>query len=430
MNRRNFLAKTSLGIGASALIPAIGCQAAVTQKVSEWEAVRADFPIKTDKIQMSQMLLASHPTAVSAAIEKYRKALDENPAEYIEANFPPLERATLMAAGKYLATDPREFALTDSTTMGLSLLYSGFQLKPEDDILSTTHDHYSTEKSLDYAAQRSGATLRRINLHGPPSTASKEEILDNLEKAILPNTRIVAVTYVQSSTGLKLPIKEMSAVIADANKTRTAANRIYFCVDAVHGFGVENITVSELGCDFLIAGTHKWLFGPRGTGILWAKKDAWEMVSPIIPPFSSAFLMWMDTIPDGPLDFYSKMTPGGFHSFEHRWALKAAFDYHRTIGKEKIQNRTHQLSTMLKEGLQSIPHIKLHTPISTELSSGINCFEVDGLDAKKTVKKLHEANIIGSTTPYKKVYARLTPCIINTEEEVRQCIKVLENLKA
>jgi len=112
------------------------------------------------------------------------------------------------------------------------------------------------------------------------------------------------------------------------------------------------------------------------------------------------------------------------------WALKAAFDYHRTIGKEKIQNRTHQLSTMLKEGLQSIPHIKLHTPISTELSSGINCFEVDGLDAKKTVKKLHEANIIGSTTPYKKVYARLTPCIINTEEEVRQCIKVLENLKA
>jgi len=166
-----------------------------------------------------------------------------------------------MAAGKYLATDPREFALTDSTTMGLSLLYSGFHLKPGDDILSTTHDHYSTEKSLDYAAQRSGATLRRINLHGPPATASKEEILDNLEKAILPNTRIVAVTYVQSSTGLKLPIKEMSAVIADANKNRTAANRIYFCVDAVHGFGVENITVSELGCDFLIAGTHKWLFG-------------------------------------------------------------------------------------------------------------------------------------------------------------------------
>jgi len=44
MNRRNFLAKTSLTIGASTLLPAIGCQAAATQKVGEWEAVRADFP--------------------------------------------------------------------------------------------------------------------------------------------------------------------------------------------------------------------------------------------------------------------------------------------------------------------------------------------------------------------------------------------------
>jgi len=85
---------------------------------------------------------------------------------------------------------------------------------------------------------------------------------------------------------------------------------------------------------------------------------------------------------------------------------------------------------MLKEGLKSIPHLKLHTPISSDLSSGINCFEVDGLDAKKTIAKLHDAKIIGSTTPYKKVYARLTPCIINTEEEVQHCIKVLENLKA
>ncbi len=430
MNRRNFLAKTSLGLGASTLLPAIGCQAAVTQNVGEWEAVRADFPIKTDVNQMSQMLLASHPTPVRAAIEKYRKALDENPAEYVEANFATMERETLMAAGEYLETNPLEFALTDSTTMGLSLLYNGLNLKAGDDILSTTHDHYSTEKSLEFAAKRNGAIVRHIDLYEAPSAATLDQILNNLKKAILPNTRVVAVTYVHSSTGVKLPIKAMSEVIAEANKNRTETERIYFCVDAVHGFGIENITVKDLGCDFLVAGTHKWLFGPRGTGILWAKKEAWDMVSPTIPPFSQAYLMWMESIPEGPLSFYSKITPGGFHSFEHRWALKAAFEYHMNIGKEKIQNRTHQLSTMLKEGLATIPHIKLHTPMSSDLSSGINCFDVDGLDAKQTIEKLHQANIIGSTTPYRKVYARLTPCIINTEEEVQQCIKVLENLKA
>jgi len=181
----------------------------------------------------------------------------------------------------------------------LSLLYNGLQLKEGDDILSTTHDHYSTEKSLDFAAKRNGATIRRINLYDAPSTANLDQILANLKQAILPATRVVAVTYVHSSTGVKLPIKAMSETIAEANKNRTAADRIYFCVDAVHGFGIENITVNDLGCDFLVAGTHKWLFGPRGTGIFWAKKDAWDMVAPTIPPFSQAYLMWMDSIPEG-----------------------------------------------------------------------------------------------------------------------------------
>ena len=251
-----------------------------------------------------------------------------------------------------------------------------------------------------------------------------------LEKHILPNTRVVAVTFVHSSTGMKLPIKEMATIIKTANAKRDEADRIYFCVDGVHGFGIENITVEELGCDFLVAGTHKWLFGPRGTGILWAKEDAWDMVNPIIPPFSTAYYMWMKVMPEGPLDFYSKITPGGFHSFEHRWSLHEAFNFHLELGKEKIQNRTHQLSTLLKEGLQSIPHIQLRTPMSSTLSSGINCFEVTGMEAGTVNKKLHEQNIIGSTTPYQTIYARLTPCILNTEEEVHACVKVLENLKA
>ena len=67
------------------------------------------------------------------------------------------------------------------------------------------------------------------------------------------------------------------------------------------------------------------------------------------------------------------------------------------------------------------PHVDLHTPMSTALSSGVNSCEVNGLSPKEVVKKLHDRNITASATPYKTVYARLTPCIINTVGEVRQC---------
>ncbi len=124
-----------------------------------------------------------------------------------------------------------------------------------------------------------------------------------------------------------------------------------------------------------------------------------------------------------------KVTPGGFHSFEYRWAVKEAFEFHLEIGKKKIQDRTHQLNTLLKEGMQNLSHVKLHTPVSNALSSGINCFEVKGMNPYKLVDKLHAMNIIGSNTPYQTVYARLTPCIINIEEEVQKCIKALSEIK-
>jgi selenocysteine lyase/cysteine desulfurase len=428
MNRRNFITKAGYSIGAVSVLSTIGCNFTSAATLEEWEAVRADFKLNTDKIQMSQFLLASHPSKVRKAIDTYRRGLDENTVEYFHAQRRPNNQKVIEAAAKYLECNPDEIALTDSTTMGLAILYSGLKLKSGDDILTTTHDHYSTEKSLEFAAQRNGATIRRITLYKNPASTSVEEVINNLKNAILPETRIVATTFVHSSTGVKLPIKEMSIVIKEANNNRDESDRIYFCVDGVHGLGVENITVSELGCDFFVAGTHKWLFGPRGTGILWAKKDAWHMVNATIPPFSIAYGMWMGTVPEGELSFHAKITPGGFHSFEHRWALKEAFEFHLEIGKEKIQTRTHTLNTMLKEGMSNIKHINLHTPLSNSLSSGINSFEVNGMSPNKVIKKLRKVNIIGSTTPYKTIYARLTPCIINTEEEVKHCIRALEKI--
>ncbi len=428
MDRRNFIARTSTAIGVSTFLPITGKKLFTNQKENEWESVRSEFLLTREGIQMAQFLLASHPKIVRQAIDLHRRKLDEDPSEYWHNAREENTQGVLTSAAKYLKCDPSELALTDSTTMGLAMVYSGLKLKKGDHILTSTHDHYSTEKSLEFAAKKNGAKITSINLYDNAATASVDEILSNLKSGIKDNTRIVAVTFVHSITGVKLPLAKMSAVIKAVNKTRNESDRIYFCVDCVHGFGVENITVEELGIDFLIAGTHKWLFGPRGTGIIWAKKDAWHMVDPIIPPFSIAYAMWMGTVPEGELSFFDRITPGGFHSFEHRWALKEAFDFHLELGKEKIQNRTYELNTLMKEGMLANNKIKLHTPKNTELSCGINAFEVKGMTPEEAILKLRKMDIYGSTTPYKIIYARLTPCILNTEAEVHECIKALEML--
>jgi selenocysteine lyase/cysteine desulfurase len=140
--------------------------------------------------------------------------------------------------------------------------------------------------------------------------------------------------------------------------------------------------------------------------------------------------MWMGIVPEGKISFSDLCSPGGFLAFEHRWSLNEAFDFHMKIGKARVEERTQQLSSILKEGIKSIKRVKLLTPVDPGLSSGINCFDVEGLKPEEVAKKFLEKKILASTTPYKEVHARLTPSVMNSEEEVVTCIKVLEEMTA
>lgn len=110
--------------------------------------------------------------------------------------------------------------------------------------------------------------------------------------------------------------------------------------------------------DRILSGTHKWLFGPRGTGIIWARRDVWDRIAAVIPTFSGpSFGNWFD---DGnaPFVFGLDGTPGGFHSFEHRWALTDAFEFHQAIGKDRVAARTAELATRLKDGVAELPNTR------------------------------------------------------------------------
>jgi isopenicillin-N epimerase len=95
---------------------------------------------------------------------------------------------------------------------------------------------------------------------------------------------------VHSSTGLKLPVAKVAAALKNINKGREPEHKILLVVDGVHGLGVELETFPEMGCDFFIAGTHKWTFGPRGTGFVAVTSDAWQNIIPVIPSYTKLYL--------------------------------------------------------------------------------------------------------------------------------------------
>ncbi|MDP9412398.1 MAG: aminotransferase class V-fold PLP-dependent enzyme, partial [Actinomycetota bacterium] len=263
VNRRQFLVRAGIALGAGAFTavpPKAPGVSAYRTDVGDWRTVRNQFALTRDLIHMSGFFLASHPKPVRDAIEAHRRGLDADPAGYYWANNDRCLMAVLRAAADYLGTDPTDIALTDSTTMGLGLLYGGLRLRAGQEILTTTHDHYATVASLRLRAERTGASVRAIPLYDDPAAASQAGIVDRLAGAVRPETRVVAVTWVHSGTGVKLPLPEIAGVLAELNAERAEDDRALLCVDGVHGLGVEDIRVPDLGCDFFVAGCHKWLY--------------------------------------------------------------------------------------------------------------------------------------------------------------------------
>ena len=393
----------------------------------EWARVRAEFELSPDWVHLSGFLMASHPKRVRDAIDRHRRALDENPALYVEQNL--FDAAPVLGpAAAYLGVSQEEIALTDSTTMGLAILYSGLPLRAGDEVLTTTHDHYATHESLRLATARAGASLRKTALYDRSFGASAGAMTSAIERAITPATRVVAITWVHSSTGVKVPVRAIADVVAKKNAGRAPEQAILLCVDGVHGLGVDDVTMADLGADFFAAGTHKWLFGPRGTGVLWGRAKLWQLLRPTIPHFGmAAYAAWMKGV-DPPPTTADMMTPGGFHSFEHRWALGEAFEFHRSIGKAKIAARIHGLNRQLKTGLAEQKHVNLHTPLNGDVSAGIVTFEVAGMTPEQVVKRLLEKRIVATTTPYAKSYARLAPGLLNTPADVDAALREIRAL--
>jgi len=436
LDRRSFLARAGLTAAATGLVAskATPLRLLAANGEPDWTAVRALFDLSPDLIHLSSFFISSHPKPVRDAIDAYRRKIDANPFWVDEALFdtadgtvPEKVKGTI---ARYCGGAAAEIALVPSTTVGLALLYNGVRIKPGQEILTTEHDHYVHHESIRLSSEKNGATVRKIALHERSAQASEAEMVARLRQAITPKTRVVGLTWVHSSTGLRLPIAPLADVVRAANKGRSDADRCLLIVDGVHGFGCSDESVAALGADFVAASTHKWIFGPRGTGLVWGRADAWPHIRPTVPTFDSPvpFDRWAAGQPLDPKTQAGFVSPGGFAAFEHVFAVEAAFKLHDELGRANVTRRVRELNGRFCSELAAMRNVMLHTPVDPKLRAGIVCFEVKGLTTDETVARLKAKRIVASGSPYAVSYARVAAGVMNTEDEVETALREIRAL--
>jgi selenocysteine lyase/cysteine desulfurase len=389
------LTRKELLAGAAAAGVVAGCGSSKKPAAldpRDWASVKAQFPLTRDVRHFDAFVLATHARPVREAIERHRRGLDADPAGYLHAHELELDQRVLDAAARYLEVPPY-FAFTDSTTMGLGLVYGGIRIDGRP--VATEHDFYSTHESLRLRFGKFG----RIRLYDDPAQATVGGMVEAARR--LPDDAgLLALTWVHSGTGVKIPVQQIAEAV-----------RVPVVLDGVHGLAADDLPIDSV--DVLVAGTHKWLGGPRGTGLVWSR--AFDRLQAFIPPFH----------PGSPA---ANWNPGGFHTFEHRWALAEAFDFHHRIGRTTVTKRIQSLATRLKEGLAELRNVRLVTPMAEEVSAGIVCFEVAGLDPPTAVDRLRERKVAASVTPYAQPYVRLGTGLWVDEADVDAALDAVARL--
>jgi len=172
------LTRKQLLAGAAAAGVVAGCGGSSKKPAAydpgDWASIKAQFALSRDVRHFDAFVHATHPKPVREAIERHRRALDADPAGYIHEHELELDRRVQEAAARYLEVEPGSFAFTDSTTMGLGLVYGGIRIEGRP--VATEHDFHSTHESLRLRFGR----FRTIRLYDDPAQATVEEMVERV----------------------------------------------------------------------------------------------------------------------------------------------------------------------------------------------------------------------------------------------------------
>ncbi len=253
-------------------------------------------------------------------------------------------------AANFLNADVEEIILTRNTTEGISLVCSGIDWKDEDEILTTNHEHGGAETGLNFLASTKGAVINKITM--PYPATSKQQLLDLVAANLTEKTRILLLSHVETVTGLRWPIKEVAALIKGRD--------ILFIVDGAQAPGMLDIDLHDLGCDVYACSGHKWIMGPKETGILYLKKDIQDRVS-------NVFIT-------GGYGTYSASS--GTRNAPIIIGFGDVLDWHMAIGTSRIEARCKVLAEYCQAKLKELDEIDVISSDDPTLSSAIVSFSL------------------------------------------------------
>jgi selenocysteine lyase/cysteine desulfurase len=405
-SRRSFLKGLA---GGAALLPAAAVLGespsplpAPDEGEAYWEMVRRQFSFHEEKVPMNAANLCPAPRVVADRVVELTHDINVDCSFNNRAKFAEFREESRRKVAQHLGVGAEEIALVRNTSEANNTINNGLPLKEGDEVVLWDQNHPTNNVAWEVRAARFGLTTKRVTTPRHPS--SVDELVSVFENALGPRTRVLTISHVSNVTGIRLPVKELSAIAHRRD--------IHVHVDAAQAWGILNVNLRELGCDSYAASTHKWLVGPKEAGILYVKEDHIPEIWPnVVAPG------WGDGIHTN-LKGARKFESLGQRDDACLAAVGTTIDFHERIGPSRIEARVYELAGELKAGLEEMG-AKLVTPVDPRLSAGVCIVEVPKENRKRVFDALYSDQGIAVA---QTGGLRLCPHLYNTQAHIDRAL--------
>jgi selenocysteine lyase/cysteine desulfurase len=423
--RRDFISLAGKGLGLAALssplitsllkeVEAAGHHVAhltpqqAAMDEDYWSVIQNAFTVTRGIVNLNNGGVSPSPRIVTEALVRYIWQQEDATAYTMWQLLEPQSETIRTGLAEIFGCDREEIAITRNASESLEILLMGMDLKSGDEILTTTQDYPRMLTTLRQREKREGLTLKLIKIPIPPKNL--DEITAAFERGITSRTRLLLVSHQVNITGQITPVKAVCEM--------ARARGIETIVDGAHSFAQFQFQQKDLGCDYFGTSLHKWLYAPKGTGLLYVKRD------------KIAKIWALMAAEDKNAADIRKFEEIGTHSAAPRLAIGEAMLFHNGIGGKRKEARLRYLSRYWMNRLKDIPKVRFNTSFDPAQSCAIANVQIEGINPSAIGSYLFAQHRIFTTPIIHEEFQgiRITPNVYTTLGELDRFCGVMETI--
>jgi selenocysteine lyase/cysteine desulfurase len=378
-NRRNFLRGCAAGLGLlGGAVPgaqeriraAVRATAGLSpEEVSAnedfWFEIQQAFTEDRNLVNLNNGTIQNGLRIVQEAVRRHNEYTGNAAAHSMAALAKEIESCRRRLAS-HLGCDPEELVICRGGTEAGQIPIMGFDLKPGDEVITTSQDYPKFINAWKQRERREGIVLKIVPL--PPPPVPLDVFYRLVEQQVTPRTRLILVCHMTHWSGQMAPIRRISDM--------AHSRGIEVLVDGAHGFMHLPFKLSDLGCDYYTASLHKWLMAPPGNGLVRIPREKIPKIWPLTPPGM-----------DDPNDI-RRFEDVGTRTPSNRVAIAEAITFNEGIGIERKSARLRFLKERWANRLRVLPRVRFYSSLDPAESCGIAAFGIEGMDMGKLAEHL------------------------------------------